>query len=112
MAESESNKQAIGCGTAEVLAISLLTTIVIVHHFNGFWYCFGAFLVFFISGALGASLGVAIGMAIGKAQSENDFAKQIGFSLIGGLIGNIAACNGAGKLIYGINALSLLTRKW
>ena len=112
MSEEKNNNQAVGCSGAIIVVVSLLLTISIVHHLHGFWYCTGAFLVFFVYYAVGGVLGAGIGAAIANAQSEGDFAKQIGYSLIGTVIGGTAVCIGAGKLIYGFNAVALMTSKW
>jgi len=112
MSEEKNNNQLIGCSGTVIMVASLLLTISIVHHLHGFWYCTGAFFVFFISSVIGGLLGASIGAAVAKAQSEEDFAKQIGFAVVGIFIGSIAMCIGSGKLIYGLNALSLITSKW
>lgn len=109
MAEENSKDQLTGCCGAVIMVVSLIVTIPIVHHLHGFWYCTGAFLVFFISGAIGGVLGASIGAGIANAQSEGDFTKQIGFAVVGALIGDIALCIGAGKLIYGLNVLALIS---
>ena len=111
MPDENSNNQLIGCSSAVVVVVSLILTISIIRHLNGFWYCTGAFFVFFISSAIGGLLGAGIGAAGANAQGGGDSGKQIGFAVIGALIGNVALCIGAGKLIYGIDALALITSR-
>ena len=112
MPEENPKNQLVGCCGTLVVVVSLILTISVVHHLHGFWYCTGAFLVFFISGVIGGILGAGIGASIANAQAEGDPLKQIGFAVVGAFIGDIALCIGAGKLIYGFNALSLMTSRW
>lgn len=112
MSENETNQnQVMGCATVATIVINLFFTISIIRHFNGFWYCTGAFFTFFIGGTIGSAIGIAIGSAIAKAQDCNDMAKQIGFSILGLLIGSSAAAIGIGNLIYGINVMKIIFRQ-
>lgn len=99
---SENKNWVVGCNTVLITVLSLAYTIFIICHMSGFWYCTGAFFMFFISGLIGGGLGAAVGFVLaGVLVKDDEPLKQIGVYLAGILVGMALLMGCVGKFIYG-----------